>query len=332
VEQVQPGLWSIPVFWPRSALRYTLAYLLEYRGGVALVDTGWPTDEGLATLTEGVEQTGHDLADISHVLVTHAHPDHLGMADHVRRASGARVGMHPADTAILGSAGSPQWRDRFMGWLRSRGTPGGEASALMEVMTVAAKRHALLSRPDLDIEDGDVPLGSGSALRAIWTPGHSPGHLCFYDQERNVLLTGDHVLPRITPHIGLSMGMDGDPLSDYQASLRTLTRYDPADVLPAHEYRFADLGARVEELLRHHQIRLAEIEHVVASEPGLSTWAVASVLTWSRGWERTRGEARHAAVTETLAHLVHLKEHGRVIDVGTGSDRWLPGPRCSATD
>jgi glyoxylase-like metal-dependent hydrolase (beta-lactamase superfamily II) len=281
VEQVRPGLWSIPVPWPGSGLRYTLAYLVSGRGGLALVDTGWPTEMAWTVLRDSVLQTGHDLTDIKYVLVTHAHPDHLGMAARVREESGALVGMHPAETAILRRApGDSGWRERVAGWLRARGAPQSDAAEILEPMAGAVERHAQLARPDVHVEDGSLPLGPGSSLRAVWTPGHTPGHLCFYDEQRDVLLTGDHILPRITPHIGLTPGAEGDPLGDYQASLQNLTRYHPAEVLPAHEYRFTDLGARIEVLLRHHRTRLAEIEHVVACGPGLTTWDVAEALTW----------------------------------------------------
>jgi hypothetical protein len=85
-------------------------------------------------------------------------------------------------------------------------------------------------------------------------------------------------------------------------------------------------------MLGHHRTRLAEIEHAVACDPGLSTWAVAEALTWSRGWEHTRGIIRQNAVSETWAHLVHLRARHRVVDQGQGVDSWLPGPRCSAAD
>jgi len=333
VEQIRPGLWSIPVPWPGSGLRYTLSYLIGGRGGPALVDTGWPTEEAWSALADSTKQTGHDITDLKYVLVTHAHADHLGMAGRVREASGALVGMHPAESASLLHRVEPRaWRERLSGWLRSRGAPADELAEITDLMAGAVGFHARLARPDVGIEDGSLPLGAGTALRAVWTPGHTPGHLCFYDEQRDVLLTGDHVLPRITPHIGLPPGAEGDPLGDYQASLHVLARYNPAEVLPAHEYRFADLGARLDALLRHHRTRLAEIEHAVASDPGLSTWAVSEALTWSRGWEQTRGPARHSAVSETWAHLLHLQNHGRVINNGRDRDSWLPGPRCSAAD
>jgi glyoxylase-like metal-dependent hydrolase (beta-lactamase superfamily II) len=332
VEQVRPGLWSIPVPWPGSPLRYTLAYLLDFRGGVALVDTGWPTGPGWAALADGVRRAGHDVTEIRHVLVTHAHADHLGMAGQVREVSGALVGMHQAEAATLARPAGPAWRSRLGEWLRSRGAPPDQAAEILDVLAGAVQRHARLAKPDFEIEHDSRPLGAGTAIRAVWTPGYTPGHLCFYDEQQDLLLTGDHVLPRITSHIGLPPGAEGDPLGDYQASLRALARYRPAEVLPAHEYRFADLSARIDALLRHHRTRLAEIEHAVACDPGLSTWAVAEALTWSRGWEGTRGGARQNAVSETWAHLVHLRGRQRIVDQGRGLDSWVPGPRCSAAD
>jgi glyoxylase-like metal-dependent hydrolase (beta-lactamase superfamily II) len=335
VEEVRPGLWSIPVPWPGSGLRYTLAYLVSGRNGLALIDTGWPTEQAWTALCASITQTGHDITDLKYMLVTHAHSDHLGLAARVREASGALVGMHPAERATLrrSEPQEPQvGRVHLADWLRSRGAPEDQADQVAAMMTGAVRVHRELARPDFDVEHGSLPLGAGTALQAVWTPGHTPGHLCFYDERQDVLLTGDHVLPRITPHIGLPPGSQGDPLGDYQDSLRALARYNPAEVLPAHEYRFADLGARLEMLLRHHRTRLAEIEHAVAADPGLSTWDVSAVLTWSRGWDQTLGGARQSAVSETWAHLLHLQNHQRVINQGRDRDSWVPGPRCSAAD
>jgi glyoxylase-like metal-dependent hydrolase (beta-lactamase superfamily II) len=330
VEEVRPGLWSVPVPWPRGGIRYTLAYLLEGRSGPALVDTGFPTREGWSALVDGIKQTGHEVSEIRYVLVTHAHADHMGMVGRLREESGALLGMHDAEAAVLREA--VNWRPRTEEWLRARGAGEDELREILGMMTRGRERDANLSQPDFSIGHGDLPLGAGSSLRAVWTPGHTPGHLCFYDEQREVLLTGDHVLPRITPHIGLGPGATGDQLGDFLASLRELTDYSPREVLPAHEYRFGDLHARVEGLLEHHEGRLAEIEAAVAGNPGLSTWDVASVLHWSRTWDQTTGSSRQAAVSETWAHLYHLQVNGRVIDQGTGRDSWLPGPGCGTAD
>jgi glyoxylase-like metal-dependent hydrolase (beta-lactamase superfamily II) len=327
VEEVRPGLWSIPVPWPGSPLRYTLAYLVSRGQDVALIDTGWPTEQGWDALVAGTRQAGHDVRDIGYVLVTHAHPDHLGMADKVRELSGARIGMHPAEAAALRQASPARLGAESASWLRSRGAPRDEAAQIQGLIAEAIAQRTTLAAPDFLIEHASRPL-RGLALRAVWTPGHTPGHLCFHHEDHDVLLTGDHVLPRISPHIAQAPGDNGDPLGSYLASLSGLTDHEPAEVLPAHEYRFAGLAARVTGLLTHHRMRLAEIEHVVARRPGLSTWQVAEVLDWSRGWEHTHGMARRAAVAETLAHLVHLAGQARVVNAGGEIDAWSPGRRA----
>jgi glyoxylase-like metal-dependent hydrolase (beta-lactamase superfamily II) len=259
------------------------------------------------------------------------------MAAKVREVSGARIGMHPAEADHVGRLTLPGAGERAADWLRARGAPAAEAAEIVERTTAATAWYGELAAPDVLIDDGSLPV-RGLGLRAIWTPGHSPGHLCFYDEDHSLLLTGDHVLPRISPHIGLNDdGGDPDPLGRYLASLSTMTGYEPDQVLPAHEYRFTGLGERVAKLLTHHQGRLAEIEHAVACQPGASTWRVAELLTWSRGWEQTTGMTRRAAVSETLAHLVHLRGQHRVVndrpdgpDGVDGVDAWLPGPRAAA--
>jgi len=101
VERVRPGLWSIPVPIPNNPLRYVLVYAFELDNGVALVDAGWPTDDAWEALQAGLVQIGGSVSDVQSVVVTHIHPDHYGLAGRVREASGAWVGLHPADAALL---------------------------------------------------------------------------------------------------------------------------------------------------------------------------------------------------------------------------------------
>ncbi|MBJ7452379.1 MAG: MBL fold metallo-hydrolase, partial [Blastococcus sp.] len=169
--------------------------------------------------------------------------------------------------------------------------------------------------PDRMIEDGEwLPL-PGWDLRAVHTPGHSPGHLCFHEPGRRVLLSGDHVLPRITPNVGVHAQSAGDPLAEFLASLARVSALDADvdEVLPAHEYRFAGIGARVEQLLGHHEHRLEEIR---TASTGRTTWALTGALTWSRPWDQVSGFMRRAAVAETLAHLVLLESRGQVRRTG----------------
>ena len=173
--------------------------------------------------------------------------------------------------------------------------------------------------PDILMEDGDTPEVPGWELTAIWTPGHSPGHLCFYEARHELMLSGDHVLPRITPNISFHPQAGPDPLGDFLTSLDKVGAYRASEVLPAHEWRFADLPARVAELKAHHQARFEEV--LAAIRQGTTTaWGVASHMTWNRPWDQIQGFMRRAAVGEALAHLLYLQRMGVVAeDVGEPS-------------
>jgi glyoxylase-like metal-dependent hydrolase (beta-lactamase superfamily II) len=197
--------------------------------------------------------------------------------------------------------------------------------------------------PDVMIEDGVRPLGEDGPLRAIWTPGHTPGHLCFADERYNLLLTGDHVLPRISPNISPSPATTDDTLGIYLRSLAELASTDPDEVLPAHEYRFSGLPARVRQLQDHHRARLREILAVVAGAEGCTTANVAERLTWSRPWDQAHGIVRRSAIGETYAHLVYLERRGLIANGeadaggrgrdGGDTDHWrLLGPVTAVTD
>src|SRR5580692_10832796 len=101
VERVRPGLWSIPVPLPNNPLRYVLVYALELDSGVAVIDTGWSTDEAWSTLVAGLKVAGYAPSDVQAILITHIHPDHYGLAGRLREASGAWVALHPADAALI---------------------------------------------------------------------------------------------------------------------------------------------------------------------------------------------------------------------------------------
>ena len=135
------------------------------------------------------------------------------------------------------------------------------------------------------------------------------------------MLSGDHVLPRITPNISFHPQAGLDPLSDFLASLDKLEAYDAAEVLPAHEHRFVGLPGRLEQLRQHHGARFAEVLAAIAA--GVTTaWAIAARMHWSRSWDQIQGFMRRAAVGEALAHLCALEGQGLVREVGGEPSHW----------
>nr|WP_052172610.1 MBL fold metallo-hydrolase [Nocardia sp. BMG111209] len=142
------------------------------------------------------------------------------------------------------------------------------------------------------------------------TPGHTPGHLCLREPDARVLLTGDCVLPRITPNLGLRQ--DGaSPLPQFFDSLRRLADYDDHEALPAHEYRFGGMALRSEQLLDHHDRRCREIVAAVEAIGDPTIWQLAERLTWSRPWAEV-GRMQVAALAETMAHVVYLVDRGEL--------------------
>jgi glyoxylase-like metal-dependent hydrolase (beta-lactamase superfamily II) len=310
VERVRPGLWSVPVPIPNNPLRYVLVYAFETDKGPYIVDAGWNTDDAFNTLVAGLAQAGFDIGDVQGVMVTHIHPDHYGLAGRVREASGAWVSLHSADAALI--------HDRYEepadllkqigAMLRRMGAPPEELDSLQNA-SMPVLPFVTQGRPDVLMEDGDKPEVPGWDLQAIWTPGHSPGHVCFWEAGNRLMLSGDHVLPRITPNIPFHPQAGHNPLGDFLKSLDKVGAYEAEEVLPAHEHRFVGLQDRVDELKHHHEQRFQEA--IGAIRNGTDTaWGIAEHMKWSRPWNRIEGFMRRAAVGETLAHLRALEERG----------------------
>lgn len=322
VERISPGVWSIPVPIPVSSLRYVLVYAFETDKGPYLVDAGWNTDEAFCALNAGLALTGSTINDVQGILVTHIHPDHYGLAGRVREVSGAWIGLHPADAELV--------HDRYVepsalfekigDTLRRAGVPKDEIEFLhgsaMPVRSPVSAAH-----PDILVQDGDSPKIPGWNLVALWTPGHSPGHLCFFEKRHRMMLTGDHVLPSITPNISLHPQAGRNPLGDYLRALDRLLSFDTLIALPAHEHRFADLPLRVSQLHDHHAQRFVEVTS--ALQNGTNTaWGIARHMNWSRSWDEIKSFERRAAVLEALAHLRALEVRGIVTENRGEPSRW----------
>jgi glyoxylase-like metal-dependent hydrolase (beta-lactamase superfamily II) len=310
VERVRPGVWSIPVPIPNNPLRYVLVYAFETERGIYIVDAGWNTDDAFDTLAAGLTTLGASVADVRGVMVTHIHPDHYGLAGRVRETSGAWVALHPADAALIPDRyfEPEELLARVGALLRQWGAPAEEIEGLTYA-SMPVRQFVSLVKPDVLLEDGDKPEVPGWDLQAIWTPGHSPGHLCFWEPRHRLMLTGDHVLPRITPNIGLHPQSGDNPLGDFLGSLEKLAPYDSDEVLPAHEHRYVGLPARLAELAEHHEHRFDEVLEAIRA--GRDTaWEVAGCMKWSRSWDRIEGFMRRMAVAEAMAHIRALERRG----------------------
>ena len=322
VEQVTGGVWSIPVVVPDNPIGWTQAYVLESSAGPYLVDTGWNAPEAWDGLLAGLVEAGTTVGEIQGVLITHHHPDHLGLAGRVREASGCWVGMHAADTALVERHRELLLDDPEVMHAETERLLQEADATRCEIDEIVGAARALPlplpALPDRGVGSEVLRLGDRT-VRAIHTPGHTPGHLCLYLEDVDLLLTGDHLLSTISSHVGVYGFEDlaADPLRDYLDSLRLLQDHEPAEILPAHRGRFHGVRDRVEVLVAHHEERLAELKDALADGP-LTPWQLCHRMTWNRPWDEIPVLMRRAALAEVFAHVRRLEHEGLVtVERGT---------------
>lgn len=310
---------QLPISMP--GLGHVNAYALMDDRGAAVVDTGLPGPATWKALQNRLKQAGLRLRDVHTVLVTHSHPDHFGSAGRLAKDAGAELITHSAFRTWWASSPcdhSPEeiddvdptempaanpWRDRTP-W----GTEGFKPPIRRRIGFQLMKRGVLGSFtapcPTRRLKDGDTIKLAGREWVAVHTPGHTLDHLCLHDPEGGLLLSGDHVLPTITPHIS-GLGGGRDPLAHFFASLDRVAALEGVNTtLPAHGQPFADLAGRAQDIKVHHEGRLERL--VDAGREG-------GPMTVTEHSHHLFREARwgHMAESETYAHLEHLRLAGR---------------------
>ena len=323
-EAVKPGFWSIAVPIPDNPLRYVLVYAIECDDGVVVIDTGWSTDDAWHALRSGLEKAGFGVKDVRGALITHIHPYHYGLAGRLREESGCWVAVNPADAAMLPARYGMDIDGLLLAMRNLLSDHGAPEDTLAELSkaSLGIREFVSLVEPDILLEDGKTFELKGRTLKVIHTPGHSAGHCCFYEPREQFLISGDHVLPRVTPNISVHAQNFGNPLADYLDALIRVRALEVREVLPAHEWRFRPLVGRVDELIAHHERRLLETENLLEQRPGSTVFQLAQLLPWSARWEKLGGFQRRAAMGETLSHLTLLQSRGRVSPTRETPVRW----------
>ena len=307
--KVTEGIHRIPLPLPMDGLKAVNVYAVETPAGLTLIDGGWAVPEAREALEKGLTLMGAGVGDVREVLVTHVHRDHYTLASVLQGEVGARVSLGAQERPTL---------DRI------RANEGGTQPQLL----VAGAQAVVDSWGDWEPPaadpdhwrypdswlDGDttVPVGS-RVLDALHTPGHTQGHYVYADQPAGLLFAGDHVLPTITPSVGFESAMAVSPLSDFMTSLTKMRALPDLRLLPAHGPVAASSHARVDELLAHHEHRLA-LSLASISGSAKTAYQVAGDLPWTRHEHQLSTLDvfnQTLAVLETLAHLVVLVSRGQ---------------------
>lgn len=302
VAEVAPGVLRLQLPVALPGLGHVNCYALEDERGLALVDPGLPGPRSWKALEARLALLGRRAADVRTVVATHSHPDHYGGARRLRREAGAEIVTHAAFRDWWSPGGSAPTTP----WGGERWRPPRKVRIMTTVGRRLAREWFLPPEPTARVEDAEPLRIGGRDWVAVHTPGHTPDHLCLLDPEAGTLLSGDHVLPSITPHIS-GLGGGPDPLARFLASLDRVRALDAevATVLPAHGHPFADLGRRVDEIEAHHRERLDAFAAAVGAEGPLEVPAATRAVFPERSWGPM-------ADSETYAHLEHLALAGRL--------------------
>jgi glyoxylase-like metal-dependent hydrolase (beta-lactamase superfamily II) len=311
VIEVAPG-----VRWLRMPLPFVLnhinLWLLDDGPGWTIVDTGIDMPS-TREIWEQIFATALDGKPVSRIIVTHFHPDHIGLAGWLARRWNAPLWISEREW-LYGRTNSLDVDDagfiaEYLPFFRHAGVAAEALDIMAERGNAFTKRVSSIPRSFHRIGDGSAIAIGGHSWRVIIGRGHAPEQSCLLCPDLGLFIAGDQVLPRISPNVSCWPGEpDADPLAQFLASLATLRSAIPPEtlILPSHGLPFYGLQTRVDQLAEHHAARLAELEAACAAPR--STMEIVPVLF------RRQLDAQQLgfAVGEAVAHLNYLLARGRL--------------------
>ncbi len=312
-EEILPDLYRIEIPLPRNPLKSLNSYVIRGRGRFLIIDTGFNREECLRPMLSNLEELGVDL-NKTDFFITHMHADHAGLVGKLATAM-SKVYFNEVEAPYVNFLDSKELEGHFqelLAFYTANGFPGEEVKKALTShpgYRYSAKEHVdfcILKEGD-SIEIGDY------SFRCIETPGHTPGHMCLYEANKKILVSGDHILFDITPNITFWFEMKNS-LKEYLTNLQKVYSLDVNLVLPGHRSLWNNHRERVTELQTHHKNRLTEVLSTL--EAGEKTaWGVAPDISWDidcSSWEQFPPPQKWFAVGETIAHLDYLEAEGKI--------------------
>lgn len=292
------------------ALKIVNCYLLRGASGWTMIDSGLNTEPAQIQWKAAFNELNIKPQSIEKIIITHMHPDHFGMAGWIQSLLDNPmpvyypIGEERQTKMFFGSDDTSE----FYHWLIMCGMPHEMAREVAGGMTSTrnlTKPYPI--EPQHIHPEESLQLGERT-FKTIHAPGHSDGQLMLYDESDKLLLSGDHVLMKITPNIGSWPQAEADPLGRFIQSLTDLQTLDVRLALPGHKWLIEDWQGRLQELIEHHEARL--IHTCIAVEQGAQT--VYDIAHKVFAIMRFTTHEWRFAMAETLAHLDLLEKQGKV--------------------
>jgi glyoxylase-like metal-dependent hydrolase (beta-lactamase superfamily II) len=317
---VLPGLWRLRLPLPWPGVPHCNAWAIAAGSGVVLVDTGMHEPGSLAQLERALDQVGLRLEHVRLLVCTHAHADHYGQAAPIIERAGCELWMHPNHEHMTRTANDPELAlARRLEVGRQSGVPGGALTRYVERMKEAPSGIARVVEPDRALVPGvEIQTDLG-----VWTvretPGHAPSHVSLFQKERRLLISGDHLLGRVSLYY--DYGWTPDPAGEFLHSLAVVDELDARLCLSGHGRPFTDVRAHVEANQALVKNRLEATLKALEGEPKSALEITPSVY----GEPLTEANASWF-LPQTLCYLRHLELEGKVArrsDRDGGPEAWV---------
>lgn len=306
-EKIMPNLYRIIIPLPNSPLKDLNSYVIKADNRNLIIDTGFNRNVCFEAMQEGLRDLDIDLTKTDFML-THMHSDHTGLVSRLFTDT-SKVYIGRIDSLVFNE--NIDW-SAMMDYALHNGFE-------VEELIKAAESHPGFKYrpkkiPEFSLLDNGNMIQIGDfCLKCLLTPGHTQGHICLYEEEKQILFSGDHILYDITPHIE-SWSYEINSLKHYMESLDKVRNLPVKLVLPGHRNFFTDLKGRIDELKKHHKIRANEVLEVLGKNT-MNAYDIAGGMTWDidcETWEQFPITQKWFAVGEAIAHLLYLEGKGRI--------------------
>ncbi|HEY2006878.1 MAG TPA: MBL fold metallo-hydrolase [Solirubrobacteraceae bacterium] len=314
-ERVIPGLWRLRLPLPFPGVPHGNAWAIAAGDGVVMIDTGMHEPGSMAQLERAMDQVNLRPELVRLLACTHAHSDHWGQAGPIVDRAGCEFLIHPKYDLML-KEGPEQARARRLEVARQSGVSEAGIAAYMERVKDLPSGVARVVKPDRELVPGvtiDTDLGSWSVHE---TPGHTPSHVCLFEAERRLLISGDHVLGRIS--LFFDFGYSHDPVAEFLSSLDKVDRLDARLALSGHGKPFVDVHGHIEGNRKLVAERIQATLDALGTEPQTALDIAPSIYGEPIGFHNGNW-----LLTQTLCYLHHLELQGQVRrEDDNGTERW----------
>lgn len=316
-ERVVPGLWRLRLPLPWPGIPHCNAWAIASGSGIVLVDTGMHQPGSLGQLELALGQVNLRLDSVRLIACTHAHSDHWGQAAPIRERAGCELWMHPDHAHATANAGDPAAAlARRLEVGRQSGVSKAALQQYLERVKDSPSGVAEVIEPDQPLVAGVTVASDLGPWEVYETPGHAPSHVCLFQPERRILISGDHVLGRIS--LFFEYGWSPDPVGEFLRSLDVVEGLDARLALSGHGRTFTDVRAHIDGNRKLVSERLGAVERGLRDGPQTALELAQHVYEepvnpFNAAW----------LLTQTLCYLHHLELAGAATPVhDEDAERW----------